>query len=322
MLGFIFGAPETEPTGAPDSPRREAVAAAASRPSFRERLEHAVFPTIHVEKVELGVARIAYVDDTRGPDAKFTFAGRLDNPAPILLHELTEEDGAPNRLHWKGSIEPIASEVDLQLSTNLSSFQPTLGVGVRLSGIRGDAIEKVMPTMSVRVDPAGFESGEITFHADASMQVLRNTLLDFGFSRNFGLDLTIENFALRGSRGAAARVVRFVPRRRAVHRSHTSAGPAPPRRARESHNPTIPRSGRDPRPRIHPRPAARRMGAALAAAPNPRRALRPRRRLGLRRPPANPKQNPSSSRPRSSRSTTSMPPIGTSPPNRRSPSRS
>jgi len=207
ILGMEFAPPEKN-AGA-DSANTEETSRAAERPSQKPSAERApgagpaaprvrtLPPLVTIEKIDLAVDAFTLRDGTR-PDAPLLAVNDLSirNPEPIILLGDEPETQPPAKIAVRGSAAPALDRLAIDIEASPFAPEPDLRIAFEATGIDGRSVADLLPALADRLAGVELIDGRLGFDSTATLHMRRRQPLGFDFSKNFGLELVLENLAL------------------------------------------------------------------------------------------------------------------------------
>ena len=177
-------------------------AATEQRPTLARRAlaargEEAVPPTVRLDKLDLGLDRLHFQDET-DPEASALVAGvRLSTPAPLTLLDATPEKLPPIELELTGRAEPVVAQGRLGLKLEPWIPDPELSLEFEANGLRGQGLTEVLPDLAEVLDGSGLDGGRLSGALQAVMRIRRRNPTDFDLASGFGFELEVKDVELR-----------------------------------------------------------------------------------------------------------------------------
>lgn len=153
-------------------------------------------PTIRLGALDLGLARLRFVDEVGGGEPLEASLALVTESSQLLCSPEPEEL-PPLRFAVVGAALPLVEGIraDLALSPFLSEPEFALEVGV--NGVRGDRLVDVLPELAEALDADALESGTFTAATNGVLRLSRRGPADFDLSRGFGAELAVADVTWR-----------------------------------------------------------------------------------------------------------------------------
>jgi uncharacterized protein involved in outer membrane biogenesis len=207
-MGITLGPAASRPPAPPKavsttspaiSPRNTAPANLAQLISRPNRpVPHMTLQTLDIDLDRFAVRNLA--DPTSKPLAIENV--RLWNPKPLDMGGATPFS-TPLLVQLTGAISPIVGNFTVNFTGTPLQAQPTFTADLSVSGIRGQGITEVAPSLSTWIDGSGMTNGQITATAKAVLNFNRRGPADFNLARGFSADLSIRNIEMRDRPGGS-----------------------------------------------------------------------------------------------------------------------
>ncbi len=202
-LGVTLSSAPLAPESREIAPPATAVAATGSAvPSTMQLVAAGRRPPPHItlNKLDLNVSRISVHNDA-SPDAKPLTLANLDvhNVGPIDLGGPNAESQPPATIQIAGRIDPVIGRfvVDMQLSP--FAHQPSASVDLTATGIRGNGLTELFPSLKDRIDGSAMTDGRFHSHLQLHGQFRRRGPAGPDFKDPFDLRLTVRGTEFRNS---------------------------------------------------------------------------------------------------------------------------
>jgi len=174
------------PPAAPDAPAHGSHRAALPVKDFR------------IERVDLALGPLRLLDSSgEQPGVPLVLQARLAAPEPLVVLDRTLEDAPPVRLELRGSAEPVARSLAVDLYLDPSEARPAVQADLAVEGLRGAGLTEVQPALAAALDGSGLADGTLAAHLDAQLSWPRRSPLDFDFSGGLAGHIALADVALR-----------------------------------------------------------------------------------------------------------------------------
>ncbi|MFO0984625.1 MAG: DUF748 domain-containing protein [Planctomycetota bacterium] len=152
-------------------------------------------PAITVAKLALELRRIGLRDE-RGTQP-LQLSARVINKAPWHLSSDDPESDPPAELELRAQAAPLVDSLVLDARIAPFAAQPSLELGLDVSGIHLDRLGEVLPALRDRIDGAQLDDGRLRAQLAVLLRLSRRHVLDFDLAKGFGLDLELKAAELR-----------------------------------------------------------------------------------------------------------------------------
>jgi hypothetical protein len=200
LLGLALGEAPAAPLPAPAAPAiaPAPVDAKAVTAGSLAALTQKKYPLVSVQKFAVNVRRISLTDESR-PDATPLAISNLQisNSNRIKLLGDDPHAGPPVDLQISGAIDPLVKTLDVRASLTPFAEQPRATFDVNLSGIRGDGVTDLFPSLKSQLDGSAMTDGRFAAHLSLLLRREIHDPLDFDLSGGFGLDVSAKGIEFR-----------------------------------------------------------------------------------------------------------------------------
>lgn len=157
-------------------------------------------PRVTLERLDLGVARLRFVDETAGaPAAPLDARLRLFSEAPLVLLDAQPEALPPSAFVVEGAATPLLDA--LRIDLEVAPWQPDAKLVAKLSanGLNGPRLGEVFPALRERIDASAIAAGTVRGELELLVDLVRRTPTDVDLARGYGLDLDVRGLELRAA---------------------------------------------------------------------------------------------------------------------------
>ncbi len=225
LLGLAFAEP-------PAAPEEHGVdAAVVTEPPARTSggatpNANAALPLVTLAKLDVGIARFAFLDTTQAGARPLDASLRLSNTAPLVLLDAHPDALPPIELALTGSAEPVLGELEIGIGIEPFATRPEIVVSIAAAHIRGGGLTEVLPELVSVLDGSGLVDGRFDASVRGALDWRRRGPTDFDVSSGFGAELELRDVAFRaepegpvlvGVDGVDVSVARIDPATGAVH---------------------------------------------------------------------------------------------------------
>ena len=155
------------------------------------------FPLVTLDTLDLQLEEFTFRDHTRPTANPIILSDfQIQNRQPIKLLGEDPDTNPVVRIDIIGEIKPFTES--LTLKTELSPFaaQPRIQAELDINQIHGSGITSVVPELTKMIDANDLSNGRLSCEAELMLSRDRRDVLDFDFSKPFGLDLFLKNIKL------------------------------------------------------------------------------------------------------------------------------
>lgn len=178
--------PTTAPAGAPTDV--SILVANARKP----------LPLISIETLDLKVARASLHDDSRPDAAPLTIADlQLRNSARILMGGKEADSQPPIQLELSTRVDPLVNSIQVNTKATPLANEPAASAEIRLSGIKGEGITKLVPALSSLIDGSQLTDGQFKSNIDVQGKFARRGPAEIDLTRPFDLQLQVKETEFR-----------------------------------------------------------------------------------------------------------------------------
>lgn len=158
------------------------------------------FPLVTLEKLDVGLKRVAVTDESRAGSAPVVLADvTVKNRKKV---ELLGEDPAsrpPVEIEIVGRIDPVAQQFNVNTVVAPFASQPTLRVDVSASGIKGEGLVAVAPELKETIDGRPMTDGRFNLALEAHARFARKGPAEYDFGKPFDAELSVKPIEFRAS---------------------------------------------------------------------------------------------------------------------------
>jgi hypothetical protein len=159
-----------------------------------ERSRRSQLPLITLDTLDLQLEKFTLKDQTRPATSPVIFSEfRIQNKQPIKLLGEDPDTNPVVNIDIMGKIQSFTES--LTLKTELSPFaaQPRIQAELNIEQINGSGITSVVPELTNVLDANGLSNGRFSCNTELMLSMDRRNVLDFDFSKPFGLDLFLRD---------------------------------------------------------------------------------------------------------------------------------
>ena len=211
LLGLQIGPASAAPTSQPaakaqataDAPATTIPAVAPSAAPVTDAATlvaeaHKALPLVTVEKLDLNVSRFSLIDGSDPAAAPLSLEDlQLQNKSRIEWLGHDPESRPATLLHLTTRVSPIADHLSAGIKATPFARQPAATLDLGISGIHGDGLTKLSPTLQKTLDGSGMTNGQLEAHVEASLKLDRHSPIDFDLSHPFGAEFDLTNVKYR-----------------------------------------------------------------------------------------------------------------------------
>jgi hypothetical protein len=166
--------------------------------SARARSEMLALPTVSLAKLDVGVDKLTFVDETRGAGAvPLVGSLRISTDREIVLLDSNPSALPPMHAAVHATLAPIVGSVDVAIEAQPYAEDPVISLTFAARGVRGEGLTEFAPELAGRIDGSGFCDGAIDARARLELSMDRRAPASFDFGRNFGASFELVDFAVR-----------------------------------------------------------------------------------------------------------------------------
>lgn len=204
-LGIRIGAPQPVPTSNPATlpgvaSTQTSVKAVGGdlvntwTPKMRKR-----WPQVDITKLDLNLQSLRFHDESR-PAGDIALAEiRLINQAPIQCLGASSETLPPAELQLSGHIDPLVRTFTLTARVSPFALQPQAEMDLLVSGIRGEDMPKLLPSLARKLDGSQLTAGQFAAKAQLQVDLGRRDPLDFDLRHGFTAEVGFSDLAYRAN---------------------------------------------------------------------------------------------------------------------------
>jgi hypothetical protein len=122
---------------------------------------------------------------------------RLRSTAPLVLLDPDADTPPRLQLALSGSAIPLVESLDLELDLSPLDASPRFEAKLAVSGIHGDALARTLPDLARTIDASRISNGTLGGRLSGILEARRLGPLDFALRDGFGLEVEINDLALR-----------------------------------------------------------------------------------------------------------------------------
>jgi hypothetical protein len=122
---------------------------------------------------------------------------RVTSPGPLKVGGRRSDGDAPVDLLITGGLQPIVNAFDVKLSAKPMANEPSIGIDVAATGIRGEGLLAVLPSLKEKIDGSQLTEGAFNTHLDATVNYGRRGPRDLDLGRGFTVEFNVKPLEFR-----------------------------------------------------------------------------------------------------------------------------
>ena len=185
-------APEAPPGDAPAATPAAAGEAPAAPAEERDNP-----PRVALQRLDLQVAQLTYVDEQQPGAAPLVVGLRLQNRDALQLLDAVPEALPPLRLLLTGHVLPVAKEIKIEIEAAPWQAPATLAVSLDVGGLRGEGLTELRPALLETLDGSGLRDGRLSAALHAEIDARRRGPARYDWSQGFGARVQLDDLTLR-----------------------------------------------------------------------------------------------------------------------------
>jgi hypothetical protein len=157
-------------------------------------------PLVTLDKLDLAIERLTLGGFTGPGAAPLELADvSITSPGPLSFGGADAESAAPLLLRVAGAARPLTGSSEAVVKLTPFAPEPAATLDVRITGLRGDGVTQLLPTLAGRIDGSGLTDGTFIAHVDASIDYGRRGPRDLDVGRGFVARFDVKPLELRAT---------------------------------------------------------------------------------------------------------------------------
>ncbi|HEY7091094.1 MAG TPA: DUF748 domain-containing protein [Tepidisphaeraceae bacterium] len=157
-------------------------------------------PLVTVEKLDLNVTRLSLHNDAQPEAAPVTLANlNVKNVGRIEVGGPEAQSRPPAEVQVSGKIEPLVDSFNLDTKVVPFAQQPSANITLSASGIQGDGLTKLVPSLKQHLDGAAMTDGRFQTKVELLGKFARRGPVEYDLTKPFDVELTVSGTEFRSS---------------------------------------------------------------------------------------------------------------------------
>lgn len=156
-----------------------------------------VLPTVLLERLDVGITRLGFLDGTQPGAERLDFALNISNAAPTTLLDPQAAELPPIELQIRGTASPVIESIALNVTTSPYVSNPELMMTLNIDGIDGEGLTRVLPNLRGTMDGHELKGGSLETKLRSSLNWRRRGPVDFNLNSGFGSDVSLQDLRYR-----------------------------------------------------------------------------------------------------------------------------